>query len=69
MINPGEKPTAEQIRVARIKAKLTPDKAAELIYMKRRTWQYYESGKVSMHPALWELWQIKLRIAQLEKTI
>lgn len=66
MINQGETPSAEQIRSARLKADMTPEQAAAMIYMKRRTWFHYESGQTIMHPAFWELWQIKVQIKQLE---
>lgn len=66
MIKPGEKPTPEQIARARERAKMTQEEAAGLIYHKWRAWDRYEKGIRRMHPALWELWQIKAKIAQLE---
>jgi DNA-binding transcriptional regulator YiaG len=74
MIKHGETPTPEQIRKAREKAKMTQAEAAALIYYKWRTWDRWEKGEREgkgkrtcvMHPALWELWQIKAKLEQLE---
>ena len=66
-MRPGEKPTPEQIAKARERAKMTQEEAAALLYMKWRAWDRYEKGARKMHPALWELWQIKAKIAQLEE--
>jgi len=54
-------PTPEQIKQARKEAGLTQTQAAALIDMKRRTWQHWETGDRNMHPALWEMWNIKLK--------
>lgn len=52
-------PTPDAIRAARKAAGLTQTQAAALIYCTMRAWQDWEAGKRSMHPAMWELWQIK----------
>jgi DNA-binding transcriptional regulator YiaG len=54
-------PSTEQIKLARKQAGLTQTKAAELIYSNRRTWQDWEYGITPMHPAIWELFQIKTK--------
>jgi len=57
-------PTPEEIRAARQSAHLTQTQAAELIYKQRLAWARYESGDREMDPALWELFQIKLKASQ-----
>jgi putative transcriptional regulator len=34
---------------------------AELLYVKIRAWQRWETGEREMHPAFWELFQIKVK--------
>lgn len=53
-------PTAEVIRAAREKARLTPAEAAQLVHTYSRLWRYWESGKHRMPAAAWELFQIKV---------
>lgn len=60
---PASTPTPEEIRAARAAAGLTQPQAAALIYSTLRTWQDWESGARRMHPAMLELWHIK--VAQL----
>lgn len=67
-MRPGEKPTPEQIARARANARMTMQEAAALIYHQWRAWDRYEKGLRKMHPALWELWQIKAKIAKLEES-
>lgn len=62
----GERPSPDQIARARERSKMTQTQAAELIYKKWRAWDRWEKGLRKMDPALWELWQIKSKIAQLE---
>jgi DNA-binding transcriptional regulator YiaG len=57
--HPPEIPTPEQILAVREDAGLTQTEAARLIYRSLRNWQYLESGKRRMDPALWELLIIK----------
>ena len=56
-------PTPAEVKAARLAAGLNQEEAAELIYCCRRTWQKYESetDKLDMNPALWELWNIKVK--------
>ena len=53
-------PDPAEIRAAREAAELSQTAAAELIYSTLRTWQQWEAGDRRMHPALWELWNIKI---------
>lgn len=53
-------PTPTEIKKVRQAAGLTQEAAAGLIYSTRRTWQDWEAGINAMHPALWELFKLKL---------
>ena len=55
-------PTPEKIKKSRLDAGLTQSQAAALIYSALRTWQHWEEGDRSMHPALYELFTIKANI-------
>lgn len=55
------KPTARQIAVKRVSARLTQTEAALLIHSTKRTWQDWEAGISGMHPGLWELFNIKVK--------
>jgi DNA-binding transcriptional regulator YiaG len=59
--NPASNPSPKEIVEAREAAGLTQTEAGELIYSSLRTWQHWEMGDRRMHPAFWELFQIKLR--------
>ena len=65
--SPARNPTPGEVRAARDAAGLTQEQAAALIYATRRSWQDYEGGQRRMHPGLWELFQIKLALAQRER--
>ena len=52
-------PTQQEIRDARAISGLSQAGAAALIYSTRRTWQDWEAGVASMHPGLWELFELK----------
>jgi hypothetical protein len=53
-------PTKEQIKEARIKAGLSQSQAAESVHLGAyQRWQEYESGKVPIDMARWELFQLK----------
>lgn len=62
-------PTPEQIRNLRKAASLTQAQAGALLHTSWRTWQDWERGERSMHPAFWELATIKLkrRLASRDK--
>jgi DNA-binding transcriptional regulator YiaG len=57
---PTSNPSPEEITAARQAAKLTQTEAGQLIYASLRTWQQYEAGDRRMHPAFWELFEIKV---------
>lgn len=52
-------PPPADIRLAREAAGLTQTQAAALIHCGLRAWQKWEAGDRKMHPAFWELFQIK----------
>ena len=54
-------PTPEEIRQARELAGLSQTQAAETVHAGLRSWQHWEAGDRVMHPAFWELFQIKIR--------
>jgi DNA-binding transcriptional regulator YiaG len=58
-------PTPEQVRAARQAAGLSQTAAAALIHSALRSWQDWEAGKRKMHPAFWELFNLKIK--QLSK--
>ena len=51
--------TPEEIKEARFRAGLTLREAADLVRVNIRTWQKWEAGERSMHPAFWELFTLK----------
>ena len=53
-------PEPSEIKKVRLRAGLTQEQAAELIYSTRRTWQSWECGVNPMHAALWELFKLKV---------
>lgn len=53
-------PAPDAIKAARAAAGLTQTQAAKLVHMEQRGWARWESGDRRMHPAIWELWQIKI---------
>lgn len=57
----GRNPAPAEIIAARERAGLTQTAAAELVYSKLRTWQDWEAGIARMHPATWELFQLKAK--------
>lgn len=58
--SPAANPEPAAIRAARDAAGLTQTAAAHLIYSTLRAWQQWESGERRMHPAMFELWRIKV---------
>lgn len=52
-------PKPAAIKAAREAALLTQTDAAKLIYVTLSAWARWESGERDMHPAFWELWEIK----------
>lgn len=61
-------PTPGEIRDARLSADLTQATAAKLVYSSLNAWSQWERGERKMHPAIWELFQIKSsQIADLKE--
>jgi DNA-binding XRE family transcriptional regulator len=58
--NPAGNPAPADIRAAREAAEMTQTAAGAVIYASLRAWQQWESGERRMHPAMWELWQLKV---------
>ena len=54
-------PSPAEIRQARELAGLSQTQAAALVHAGLRSWQHWEAGDRVMHPAFWELFQIKTR--------
>ena len=52
-------PSPDEIVGERFNARLTQAEAARLIHTSLRAWQQWEAGDRRMHPAFWELFQIK----------
>ena len=52
-------PTPQAILEARVAALLTQEQAALLVHSTTRRWQEWEAGAHRMHPATFELFQIK----------
>jgi len=57
-------PTKEEVVAARKLVGITQAHAATLVHSALRSWQQWEAGHRKMHPAIWELFQIKTRIQQ-----
>jgi len=53
-------PTPEKIKRVRESVELTQSECADLLYVDLRTWQKWEGDERKMHPAFWELFQIKI---------
>jgi DNA-binding transcriptional regulator YiaG len=53
-------PPPAQIKAAREKFHLSRNDAADLVLSSVRSWEKWENGERRMHPAIWELFNIKL---------
>lgn len=60
MFKDGYHPTKLDLRLARNRRGLTQKEAAELIYTPSRTYQDWENGVGTMHPAIYETFHRKL---------
>lgn len=60
-ITPRRNPLPSVIQGAREAAKLTQGQAAALVHTTDRVWRQWEAGDRQMHPAFWELFQLKSR--------
>jgi len=58
---PAVSPRPAQIVRARLAAELTQREAAALLHTTDRVWRQWEAGDYWMHPAFWELFQLKAR--------
>lgn len=58
--NAASNPTINMIQSAREASGLTQSAAAALLYSSCAKWQAWESGEQRMHPALFELFLIKV---------
>jgi len=56
----GIPPAPQKIKDARVMAGLTQGGAADVVYSTRRTWEDWERGVARMHPAIFELFCIKI---------
>ena len=54
------RPDPTEIKKLRQASGLTQAQASELIHSTRRTWQDWEAGIATMHPAIWELFKLKV---------
>ena len=52
-------PTPQEILAARKAAGLTQTRAAAMVGVKLRAWQYWEAGERTMPTSAWELFNIK----------
>jgi DNA (cytosine-5)-methyltransferase 1 len=59
---PSSNPTAGEIRAAREAVQLSQTDAAALIHASLGAWQKWEQGDRRMHPAFWELFQLKIGV-------
>lgn len=57
-------PTPEEISGARESSGLTQEAAATLVHSKLRSWQQWEAGDRRMHPAFFELFNMKRVMTQ-----
>jgi DNA (cytosine-5)-methyltransferase 1 len=57
----GRNPSPEEIRASRETSGLSQTQAAALIYCDMTAWQKWEYGERRMHPAFWELFQLKVK--------
>jgi putative transcriptional regulator len=69
-MSPSVWPRPEEVRMAREEAGLTQTQAAELVHTGWQTWAKWETDATSdsarrMHPATWELFQVKLEIIKM----
>lgn len=55
----AQSPGIQEIIAARKKAGLTSAEAGRMVYACARSWQKWEAGDRTMHPAFWELFNIK----------
>ena len=59
-MNQPRNPSTDEIRAARKNAYLTQEQAGAILHTTGRVWRQWEAGDRKMHPAFWELFQVKL---------
>jgi len=60
-------PTPDEIKQARTQAGLTQTEAGRLVHAALRTWQQWEYGEAQMNLAIWELFNIKVKLKAIKK--
>ena len=58
--SPSRNPDPSDIKAARVAAGLTATEAAALLHTSYRAWKQWEDGDRRMHPAIWELFLLKV---------
>lgn len=53
-------PAPSRIKRERDRAGMTPGQAGGLVHVSPEVWSKWETGNARMHPAFWELFQLKL---------
>lgn len=61
-----DEPTSEEIKIARIRAKLSQEECAYLTYVTSTTWSRWETGRTLMNPLVWEAFQHKVKLLKGE---
>lgn len=59
-------PSPVQIKQARQDAGQTLAQAAKVVHADLRSWQKWEAGDRKMHPAFWDLYQLRVAKADLQ---
>lgn len=54
-------PTTQQIKQARLDARLTQAEAGAVVHVSKRGWQDWELGVRDINPAAWELFLLKTK--------
>lgn len=55
-------PTAEEIKMERLRVRLSQDECAYLTYVSVNSWSRWETGKHPMSPLVWEMFKHKASI-------
>ncbi|MDR5791754.1 XRE family transcriptional regulator [Caballeronia sp. LP003] len=69
MSNETISPDPEAVRERRKAVGLSQAAAAHIVHSGLRTWQQWEAGARRMHPAFWELFQIKTEVPRVETPV
>ena len=60
--SPSSNPAPDAIKEIRSEIGISQTAAAALVHTTCRTWQQWEAGDRRMHPAFWELFNIKVKL-------